>query len=56
VAQLLIKYNPLPQEYIAVDDSFGESGTPKQLMEKYGLDTAHILKAVEKAIKRKKAE
>jgi transketolase len=56
VAQLLIKYNPLPQEYIAVDDSFGESGTPKQLMEKYGLDTAHILKAVEKAIQRKKAE
>jgi transketolase len=56
VAQLLIKYNPLPQEYIAVDDSFGESGTPKQLMEKYGLDTAHILKAVEKAIKRRKAE
>ncbi len=56
VAQLLIKYNPLPQEYIAVDDSFGESGTPKQLMEKYGLDTDHILKAVEKAIKRKKAE
>jgi len=56
VAQLLIKYNPLPQEYIAVDDSFGESGTPKQLMEKYGLDTDHILMAVEKAIKRKKAE
>jgi transketolase len=55
VAQVLIKNNPLPQEYIAVDDSFGESGTPAQLMEKYGLDAAHIVKAVEKVIKRKKA-
>lgn len=53
VAQVLAKYNPAPQEYIAVDDSFGESGVPEQLMTKYGLDAAHIIKAVEKVIKRK---
>src|SRR5690554_809316 len=53
VAQVLIKYNPAPQEYIAVDDSFGESGVPEQLMTKYGLDAEHIIKAVEKVIKRK---
>lgn len=53
VAQVLIKNNPLPQEYIAVNDSFGESGTPVQLMEKYGLDAKHIVMAVQKVISRK---
>lgn len=56
VAQVLIKNNPLPQEYIAVNDSFGESGTPAQLMTKYGLDAAHIVKAVEKVITRKNSK
>jgi len=36
-----------------VDDSFGESGTPEELMEKYGLDAAHIVNAVINVIKRK---
>jgi transketolase len=54
VAQVLVKNNPLPQEYIAVNDSFGESGTPAQLMEKYGLDAAHIVAAAQKVIARKK--
>jgi transketolase len=54
VAQVLAKYNPAPQEYIAVDDSFGESGVPEQLMTKYGLDAEHIIKAVQKVIGRKK--
>jgi len=53
IAQLLIKKDPVPMEYVAVDDSFGESGTPKELMEKYGLDAAHIVKAVMKVINRK---
>lgn len=53
IAQLLVKNMPVPQEYIAVDDSFGESGTPDQLMTKYGLDTEHIIEAVKKVIKRK---
>jgi transketolase len=53
IAQLLAKNNPVPQEYVAVNDSFGESGTPDQLMKKYGLDTEDIVKAVKKVIKRK---
>ena len=55
IAQLLSTTNPTPQEYVAVDDSFGESGTPAQLMTKYGLDAGHIIKAVKKVIARKKA-
>lgn len=53
VAQLLVKNMPVPQEYIAVDDLFGQSGTPAQLMEKYGLNAASIVSAVEKVISRK---
>ncbi|HWV71376.1 MAG TPA: transketolase C-terminal domain-containing protein [Pseudosphingobacterium sp.] len=53
VAQVLAKNNPAPQEYVAVNDSFGESGTPAQLMTKYGLDAEHIVAAVQKVIKRK---
>ena len=53
IAQVLAKNNPLPQEYIAVDDSFGESGTPDQLMQKYGLEAEDIIKAVQKVISRK---
>ncbi len=53
IAQLLAKNNPTPQEYVAVDDSFGESGTPAQLMEKYGLNAANIVAAVQRVIKRK---
>lgn len=53
VAQVLVKNNPLPQEYVAVNDSFGESGPPAQLMTKYGLDADNIIRAVQKVIKRK---
>lgn len=53
VAQVLTKNNPAPQEYVAVNDSFGESGTPAQLMEKYGLNAASIVSAAQKVIKRK---
>lgn len=53
VAQVIIKSNPVPQEYVAVNDSFGESGTPDQLMTKYGLDTINIVEASEKVLKRK---
>lgn len=44
---------PVPAEAVAVFDTFGESGTPDQLMEKYGLTTGNIVKAAEKVIKRK---
>jgi transketolase len=53
IAQVLIKNFPVHQEYIAVNDSFGESGTPAQLMQKYGLDAAHIVSAAKKVINRK---
>jgi len=53
VAQVLAKNFPAPQEYIAVDDSFGESGKPADLMVKYGLSADDIVKAVQKVIKRK---
>ena len=53
VAQVLSRNNPCPQEFIAVNDSFGESGTPMELMDKYGLGTNNIVEAVEKAIARK---
>ena len=44
---------PTPQEFVAVNDSFGESGTPDQLMTKYGLDTVDIISAAERVLKRK---
>lgn len=53
VAQLLAQKLPTPQEYVAVNDSFGESGTPAQLMEKYGLNAANIVNALRKVITRK---
>ena len=53
VARVLAKNNPTPQEFIATNDTFGESGTPEQLMEKYGLNAKAIVKAVEKVIARK---
>jgi transketolase len=54
IAQTLARHNPLPQEYVAVKDSFGESGVPAELMEKYGLNAAHIVEAALKAIDRKR--
>ncbi|MDF1673296.1 MAG: transketolase family protein [Vicingaceae bacterium] len=53
IAQVVCQNNPLPIEFVAVNDSFGESGTPDQLMEKYGLNAEAIVKAAEKAISRK---
>ncbi|WP_340077435.1 transketolase family protein [Leptobacterium sp. I13] len=53
VARVLVENDPVPQEFIATQDTFGESGTPAQLMEKYGLNSHVIIKAVHKAIKRK---
>ncbi|WP_462268259.1 transketolase family protein [Mucilaginibacter sp.] len=53
IAQLLAVNSPTPQEYVAVNDSFGESGTPEQLMDKYGLNAKSIVAAAKKAIQRK---
>lgn len=53
IAQCLIRNNPAPLEYVGVNDSFGESGTPTQLLEKYGLNAENIVKAAKKALARK---
>lgn len=53
IAQLLSLKNPTPLEYVAVNDQFGESGTPSELMSKFGLDTPDIVAAAQRAIARK---
>ena len=53
VAQLLSRELPTPLEMVGVNDTFGESGTPRQLMEKYRLTSEDIIKAVKKVILRK---
>jgi len=54
VARVLAENHPTPQEFVATQDTFGESGTPAQLMEKYGLNAEAIIKAVKKVVDRKK--
>ncbi len=53
IAQVLAKHHPAPQEYVAVDDSFGESGKPADLMKKYGLSADNIVEKVQQVLKRK---
>ena len=53
VARVLAQHQPTPQEFVATNDTFGESGTPEQLMEKYGLNADAIVNACEKVLKRK---
>ncbi|HQX43191.1 MAG: transketolase family protein [Saprospiraceae bacterium] len=52
VAQLLSMNFPAPQEYVAVNDSFGESGKPMELMEKYGLGVKDVLEKIRKVLSR----
>lgn len=53
VARVLSLNHPAPQEFVATNDTFGESGTPEELMKKYGLDAVAIEKAVQRVLKRK---
>ena len=53
VAQVLSQELPSPQEYVAVNDKFGESGTPEELMAKYGLEAVDVVAAAKKVIARK---
>ncbi|MCK4407819.1 MAG: transketolase family protein [Bacteroidales bacterium] len=53
IAQLLVRKFPVPVEMIAVNDEFGESGKPEELLVKYGLDTTNIVEAVKKVLSRK---
>jgi transketolase len=53
IAQVLSRNTPFPQEYVGVNDTFGESGTPDELMVKYHIDTPDVVAAALKVIKRK---
>ena len=53
IASVLAQKFPVPLEMVAVNDTFGESGTPDELMKKYGLDAPDIVHAVEKVVARK---
>jgi transketolase len=53
IAQAASNNYPVPVEFVGTNDTFGESGTPSQLLEKYGLSAPHIVEAAEKVIKRK---
>ncbi|MFN0033116.1 MAG: transketolase family protein [Flavobacteriales bacterium] len=53
VAQALAKHHPTPVEFVGVNDSFGESGTPDQLMKKYGLDAVNVYNAAKAVIGKK---
>ncbi len=53
IAHYVAKHRPTPLEYVAVQDSFGESGTPDQLMEKYGLKAANVVTAAHQVLARK---
>lgn len=53
VAEVLAQSHPVPQEFIAVQDTFGQTGTPDELMDFYGLSARFIVKAAKKAIERK---
>lgn len=56
IAGVLSRHYPVPMEMVAVNDSFGESAKPEELLIKYGIDSPHIVLAVQKAIKRKKEQ
>ncbi len=53
IAQVAAKHQPIPIEYVGTKDTFGESGTPTELLKKYGLEAVDIVTAAEKVIKRK---
>ncbi len=53
IAQLLARNYPSPMEYVGIDDQFGESGKPMQLMDKYGLNAKNIIEKAKKVISRK---
>lgn len=52
VAECLAKYHPVPIEFIGIDDRFGQSGTPEELIKHYGMDDKAIIKAVKKVLRR----
>ena len=56
VAEVVIKEKLVPMEFVGVEDCFGHSGEPKELLEKYGLTAEHIVESSKKAMKRKSVQ
>jgi transketolase len=54
VAHVLAEHHPVPMTSVGLNDTYAESGTPEQLMEKYGLTPPHVVKAIEDVLKKKK--
>jgi transketolase len=54
VAEVVVQNHPVPMEFIGIQDRFGQSGSPAQLLTEYGMDPVHIVAAVERIIKRRK--
>lgn len=53
ISEVLAQYHPAPIEMVAVNDTFGESGTPDELMAKYGLEASNIVSAVQRVLRRR---
>ncbi len=53
IAEVLAQESPLPMEFVGVHDRFGQSGTPQELVERYGMGVPHIVEAVKKVVRRK---
>ena len=54
VSEVVTGEAPVPMEFVAIRDTYAESGTPDELLERYGLTASHIAKAAERVLKRKK--
>jgi transketolase len=54
VAEVVVRYNPVPMDFIGMKDRFGESGKPEELLEKYGMKAHHIVSEATRLILRKK--
>ena len=54
IAEVVARTQPVPMEFIGMKDSFGESGTPEELLAKYKMDADAIVNAVKKVVKRKR--
>jgi transketolase len=53
ISEVLVQHEPVPMEMVAVNDTFGESGTPEALMAKYGLESSDIVRAVQRVLTRR---
>jgi transketolase len=53
VAELVAREHPVPIEFIGMQDTFGETGAPEELIEKYGMGSKSIKEAIKKVVKRK---